>query len=273
MILASGLKMLNGKKKLSFEEYVDDAYGNYLISDKSAQWSYVGEAKSLSKRIKQHSREKSSTFYKNYTKLLSSINNNQGQLDLTDFKVQAIGTMVGRKEMEEFSIMNLPTNLNRFQKGKRSLFTGSVQTNIWNEIQPISSMIIDGGEIEISNSKNYQWFNAEVENKPGLYWIEHNSDGLIYIGESSNIFNRYVTHSKTTYFSALRRHIGENILGFELQTIKNKKRYFDAKEDPEVTNYLKKCTIRSVPVKFGRYELEEYLIRKFKPLLNRKENK
>ena len=122
-------------------------------------------------------------------------------------------------------------------------------------------------------STKYKWFDSNVKSTAGLYWVEHSTKGLIYIGESSNIFDRYETHSGTTYFSALRRHIGENILGFQLQTRKGKKRYFEDKEDLKVTDFLRKCTIKPCGVNFGRYELEEYLIRKYRPLLNRKENK
>ncbi|MGY8808652.1 MAG: GIY-YIG nuclease family protein, partial [Fidelibacterota bacterium] len=98
-------------------------------------------------------------------------------------------------------------------------------------------------------------------------------DGLIYIGESSNIYQRYKTHSGTTYFSALRRHIGTDILNFFLKSKNGRKRYFTDSEDSMVDIYLKKCKISYMKINFGRFELEEYLIRKYHPLLNRKENK
>ena len=66
LILASGLKILIEKSKTSFDDYYNDEYGNYLISDNSDKWNYIGEAKSLMKRLKQHSKERTSTFYKNY---------------------------------------------------------------------------------------------------------------------------------------------------------------------------------------------------------------
>ena len=54
---------------------------------------------------------------------------------------------------------------------------------------------------------------------------------------------------------------------------KGKKRYFTETEDKKVTEFLKTCKSIVFPVAFGRYELEEYLIKKHKPLLNRKDNK
>lgn len=107
----------------------------------------------------------------------------------------------------------------------------------------------------------------------GLYIVKDKSDKIIYIGESSNIGERIKTHSGRTYFSALRRHIGTDILGFELQEIKEKKRYFSEIEDRKVTEFLKTCKVTLFPVTLGRYEFEEYLIKKYRPLLNRKDNK
>ena len=121
----------------------------------------------------------------------------------------------------------------------------------------------------------FQFYSAEVKTFLLLpYIIVKNKNGeLIYIGESSNINERFKTHSGRTYFSALRRHIGTEILKFELQEIKGKKRYFSETEDRKVTEFLKTCKATLFPVAFGRYELEEYLIKKHRPLLNRKDNK
>lgn len=44
-------------------------------------------------------------------------------------------------------------------------------------------------------------------------------------------------------------------------------------EDKKVTEFLRTCKSTVFPVAFGRYELEEYLIKKHRPLLNRKDNK
>jgi len=273
LILASGIKMLIKKSKSSFEDFYLSEYGNYLITDKANKWKYIGEAKSLSNRLKQHSKESTSTFFKNYTKFQNDFHHLPNGLKISDFQISTILTKIGRKEIEEFGIVNIPTNLNKFQKGKRNKYTDSIGQNVWKDVQSNFTSLIEQGEKELLKSKEYKWFDAHVKSTAGLYWVEHSSIGLIYIGESSNIYDRYGTHSGATYFSALRRHIGENILGFRLQTRKGKKRYFEDDEDLKVTEFLRKCTIKPYGVNFGRYELEEYLIRKHKPLLNRKENK
>ena len=44
-------------------------------------------------------------------------------------------------------------------------------------------------------------------------------------------------------------------------------------ENKQINSYLDNCLLRTMKINFGRFELEEFLIRKHKPLLNRKENK
>lgn len=110
---------LKNQKRNSFHYDFENDYGNYLISDKNNIWNSTGEAKSLSKRLKQHSKEKTSTFYKNYLKLEKQKGNQKGLLKISDFEVRKIKAEIGRKELEEFGIVNIPANLNKFQLGKR----------------------------------------------------------------------------------------------------------------------------------------------------------
>lgn len=269
LILSAGLQILKKNKKKNFGTVCEDCYGNYLITDKNEKWSYTGEGKNLSNRINQHSKERSSTFYKNYIKLNTLSEN----LKLHDFDFRIINNSIGRKELEEFTIVNYTTNLNKFQKGKRELFNAKANLKLWTEVQENYLQIIKDGELQFNKSKYYNWHSAEINKGAGIYWIRHPKDGHIYIGESSDVFKRHVTHSGRTYFSAVRRNLGETILGFKLQTIKGRKRYFDNKEELQLTEYLNSCSIKTMLISFGRFELEEYMIRKHKPILNRKENK
>lgn len=270
-ILASGINVLQKSTVKNVLELPKLDYGNYLISKDRIK--YIGEAKDVSKRLKQHSKPNTSTFYKNYKKLTQSNLAIPPNLKIEDFQARQMPTIIGRKEIEEFGIVNIPTNLNRFQIGKRIKYAGKVNSGLWKEVQEESVDLLNQGEKTFLKNSLKNWFEINVPKSPGLYWVEHPKYSLIYIGESSNIFERWQVHSGKTYFSALRRHIGENILDFELKTQKGKKRFFTDKEDFKVTDFLKKATIRVMPVNFGRYELEEYVIRTHKPLLNRKENK
>ena len=70
----------------------------------------------------------------------------------------------------------------------------------------------------------------------------------------------------------MRRHIATEILSFELKEINGKKKYVTDQEDKNVTEYLRGTTATFHPISFGRYELEEHLIQKHRPFLNRKDN-
>lgn len=270
-ILSDGLFLLKSRPIVDFSDVTDKGFGNYLISlDKKP--FYIGEAKELLTRIKQQSKPTTSTFYKNYQKAVKT-NQLLKQIDIDKFKIQFISTKIGRKEIEEFGIVNLPTRLNSFQLDKRKKFEIKKQNGLWEQVQNEFKDLLKQGENKLFKSIFYPWFSLTTISNAGLYLVRDKSDKLMYIGESSDVGERITTHSGRTYFSALRRHIGTEILGYELKEINKKKRYFTDLEDKKVTDFLRTCKSTVFPVNFGRYELEEYLIKKHRPLLNRKDNK
>ena len=267
-ILLDGINELRKSNKLHSFNDVSLFPGNYLISHDGKPY-YIGESKNLKKRLKKQLNPKSSTFYKNYL----NIPYKDTLIEINDFDLQVLVHKIGRKEIEEFGIVNLETNLNKFQKGKRKRISGNPNKGIWGKVQINADNILSEGESKLLNIDPVEWYNADVPVNAGIYYVENIVDGLIYVGESSNINERYNTHSKNTYFSALRRHIGTDILGFELKEIKKKRRYFSESENRQIDLYLKNCLLRAMKINFGRFELEEFLIHKHKPFLNRKENK
>jgi len=271
IILSDGLFKLKTRPYQLFSDIEHNGFGNYLISHNKTNY-YVGEGKELSKRLKQQFKPTTSTFYKNLMKLPKT-NKAISNIAIDAFKVQAIATDIGRKEIEEFGISNLPTHLNRFQLDKRKLHNIADQDGLWDKVQKAKTDILLQAEQEILNRKFSLWFDCNAEKTAGLYIVRSKFDKLIYIGESSDICERHKSHSSTTYFSALRRHIGTEVLNFKLQERNGKKKYFEVLEDKKVTEYLKTCKAIFYPTHFGRYELEEFLIKKHRPLLNRKDNK
>jgi predicted GIY-YIG superfamily endonuclease len=270
-ILSDGLFKLKTRPYQLFSDIEYNGFGNYLISHNKTNY-YVGEGKEINKRLKQQFKPTTSTFYKNLIKLQKT-NKAIGNIAINAFRVQAIATDIGRKEIEEFGISNLPTILNRFQLDKRKQHNVADQNGLWDKVQKEKDEILLQAEQEILKGKFNLWFDCNVAKVAGLYIVRNKLDKLIYIGESSDIFDRFNTHSKTTYFSALRRHIGTEILNFELHERNGKKKYFEISEDQKVTEFLKSCKATFYPTHFGRYELEEFLIKKHRPLLNRKDNK
>jgi len=269
-ILSDGLNKLKSSPYYGFSYIAEKNPGNYLISLNRVPY-YIGEAKELSKRIKQQSKPATSTFYKNYQKFVK--NRLIPKVSIDKFNIQCIPTFIGRKEIEEFGIVNLLTRLNSFQLDKRGEFKIANHKGLWDRVQQNFESFLKEGESKILRTNFIPWFDLSISSSAGLYLVKNKSDKLIYIGESSDVGERITTHSGRTYFSALRRHIGTEILGYKLQEINGKKRYFSISEDTRITDFLKTCKATTFKVSFGRFELEEYLIKRYRPLLNIKDNK
>lgn len=238
--------------------------GNYLIS-LAGKPMYVGEARDCRKRLSQQMDERRSTFYKNYSGL-----GGDSIEPISSFAIQTITVAFGRKEIEDFGIVNLPAPLNRFQLGKRAIQPSANSTERWMRLQELSADLLSQGADRCEVIDFRLWAMATAPDSSGLYLIRSPHGEIIYVGESSDVNARFRTHGGRTYFSAVRRNLGVDVLGFELQTIKGKKRYFSDDEDGRVTSYLGQCSIGFFPVSVGRYELEEHLIAKHRPILNRK---
>lgn len=244
-------------------------FGNYLITHQDKPY-YIGEAKDIRARLKQQFKPTTSTFYKNFQKLLKT-NQALRPIPIDSFSVRFMATNIGRKEIEDFGIVNLATPLNKFQIGKRLKANLKKQNGLWDKVQEQKDELLKQGEHLVFKQKYSLWFDTSPKSTAGIYIVKDKSQ-IIYIGESSDISERHNTHSSTTYFSALRRHIATEILNFELKEKNGKKKYLNTQEDKRVTDYLRGTTATFYPVSFGRYELEEYLIKKHRPLLNRKDN-
>jgi predicted GIY-YIG superfamily endonuclease len=274
--LAEGLSKLLVGSYCEFGGNYPKEQGNYVISY-SGMPLYIGEARKLDERLKGHYR--GSTFYKNY-KEKSSMLNLPSELSMDDFSHQCLLTPIARKEIEEFGIVNLPAPLNKFQKGKRERFSPGPSTRSWDNTQKRADELLEQGEREVLSQKPLPWNQVRMRSVPGIYLI-FNQDELIYIGESTDLAERYETHSSRTRFSAFRRQVATEILSFKLKTKKelgyastdSKRNFVAESEDNEINRYINKCRVIAIPVYFGRLELEEHLIKNNRPLLNRKGNR
>ncbi len=263
-LLSEGIFRLLQASAASPESVREAWPGNYLIS-RDNNPLYIGEASSLAARIKIQFDERRSTFYKNYLKI-----NLESAVGIREFQLRLIETRIGRMEIEDFGIANLGTSLNRFQLGKRQPAAMATGCANWDALQDRAADLIRTGA-DLCLEQSFQpWRSGQTDATAGIYLIKNSDGQIIYVGESSDIFTRYRTHSATTYFSAVRRNLGCDILGYTLQTRNGKKRYFDDHEDQAVSDYLDGCAIAFCPVALGRYEVEEHLIRKLRPALNRK---
>lgn len=265
-ILAEGIHHLRAQPFLRSDEVTLDGPGNYLISLDGVP-VYVGEAMDVRQRLKTQFDAKRSTFYKTFLASGPGI-----PRDIGEFQVQAMATEFGRKEIEDFGIVNVPTRLNKFQKNKRPVIAPSNESETWALIQEAChGLLTDGAEGYMARPR-VPWFKATPPEAPGLYGLWREGDDTpLYVGETSDLANRYKTHSSNTYMSALRRHVGAVILGLELRDKNGKKnREFTEVDDRKVDAYLKNSRYSWMAVGLGRCELEDCLIQLTLPALNRK---
>lgn len=263
-LLAEGVCRLSRSSPVSPAEVHETFPGNYLVSEATTP-RYIGEASVISARVKTQFDERRSTFYKNYLRFTTV-----DAIAISEFKLRFIRTEIGRKEIEDFGIANLRTPLNKFQIGKRQICPPAEDHAKWDAVQDRASELVKFGAAQCLEQRFHQWRDGKSQSTAGLYLIRNSAGTIIYVGESSDIFARFQTHSSRTYFSAVRRNLGSDILGYHLQTRKGKKRYFEDSEDLSVSEYLRECSIAFCPVALGRYEVEEHLIEKLRPILNRK---
>lgn len=263
-LLSSGLAALISSDYVMPLEVSEIGAGVYLMT-LSGNPVYIGEAKNLRSRLKQQFTPKTSTFYKNY----SQSHDGSPPEPIAAFKLQILRTSIGRKELEEFGIVNLATPLNRFHRDKRRRVDMSdAAISDWDAVQSNSSYILNDGDSILHAQPTARWASSTPVEKPGMYLVYNPDETLIYIGESSNIQERHMTHSGRTYFSALRRNIGRDIFGFEY--VPGKKKQFHPEHDAQVSSFLNSCLMSSMAIEFGRLELEEHLIQRLQPVLNRK---
>ena len=127
--------------------------GNYLISLRSEIF-YVGEAKNLASRVRQQFVAKTSTFYKTYAKRVAD------PAPIGAFRVRYMETAVGRKEVEEFGIVNAACSLNKFQRGKRDMAAAAANSAIWSEVQRQHATIIAQGQATVLSAPFYPWVKS-----------------------------------------------------------------------------------------------------------------
>ena len=268
-ILADGILKLKDCDTCKPLDISHSDFGNYLISHQDKLY-YIGEGRDIRARIKQQFKPTTSTFYKNFQKFLQT-NQALRPIPIDSFSIRYMVTNIGRKEIEDFGIVNFATPLNKFQIGKRLKTELKKQNGLWDKVQSQKAELLKQGEEIVFKQKFSSWFDTDAKSTAGLYIVKDKTQ-IIYIGESSDISERHSTHSSTTYFSALRRHIATEVLDFELKEKNGKKKYLTDSEDKKVTDFLRGTVATFHPVSFGRYELEEHLIKKHRPLLNRKDN-
>ena len=100
----------------------------------------------------------------------------------------------------------------------------------------------------IPETEELSWADRKSSPKEAGIYLIYKDGELVYIGETSNIYDR-LTHHENGNGSALKEKI-ENYTGIE------------------PTSYLMSCTLKTIPIKLGRLEVEKYLISRYNPIYN-----
>jgi excinuclease UvrABC nuclease subunit len=120
----------------------------------------------------------------------------------------------------------------------------------------------------IKYTPSTEWFK-EIPSEAGVYAFFKN-DKIIYIGETGSLRSR-IKDSTRTVNHTLRRTIGKrrykNIKGYLEAT--SYKRFPDHIET-KINKYMNSIYIVFIPVSFGRSEIEEYIVDRYRPIYNNK---
>lgn len=126
--------------------------------------------------------------------------------------------------------------------------------------------------LSADNKQNVQLTNEWSKKIPvdaGIYAF-FDQEKMVYVGEFGSLRGR-LNDLRRTVNHTLRRSIGEerfsDVEGYKKATSKRK---FPDHIEKMVETYLCSLRVSVLPVAFGRTEIEEYLISKYKPTFNNK---
>ena len=166
MLLSYGLKQLNASKVFPWGSGYVDGPGVYLFIEGSKKL-YIGESLSIPKRLKQHCEGGvRSTFLKNYAEEIHGSKEMWAIQDTLahskeNVQLQSLWVDIARKELEEFGMVNFPTVLNKFHKGKRDRYrTDSQDDDLWDNIQNQAIDIIKEGAKIVKDLSPKPWING-----------------------------------------------------------------------------------------------------------------
>ena len=233
---------------------------------------YVGQAADVQKRLGTHL----SLGKKGLPRRFAEKGGLDGTIDAqaiarhlrSEPRVRLLETRFGRKELEEFLMVTPGARLNlahrkRYQKHK---IADLPSPKAWIGCQRTAVGILSISRQHCEDLTRSEWENAQPPSAAGIYLVWRHGE-LVYLGQSHNLKERYDTHSTRTRFSALRRSIGTVRLSHTF--VPGKKWHFIETADEDVNQFLRSCKYACLPIALGRLEIEELLISKMTPQLNK----
>jgi predicted GIY-YIG superfamily endonuclease len=226
---------------------------------------YVGESTSVSWRVDQH-RDPGSPFMAApaATGLEQPDTFVSGRL-----RIRALPAEIGRLELEEAAIACLRPTVNRMRRVSRpAIAYDGATTDLWQGVQEDARRLLREGVEAAVVVSPVRWVGATPPRGAGVYIVRDANGGPLYVGESDALAERLRTHTGSrSYFSALRRHVGTEVLG--LAFAPDVRRGFSPADESAISTYLSRCSVAILPLAFGRWELERELVHDLRPALNR----
>ena len=259
-VLASGLKDLVTQRAGAWGSASLHGPGVYAFAD-GVETVYVGESTSVSWRIGQHRGPALS--------LIASLAASGVMDPAARIQIRSLAADVGRLELEEFAIACLRPSLNRMRRRSRTaLVYETASPDLWRAVQVDAGSLLRAGVRAALKVPPARWKSMQPPPGSGLYVLRNANDQPLYVGESDAVGERLRTHAGSrSYFSALRRHVGIDLLG--LAFAPNVKRGFSPADEASISAFLATCSIAILPLALGRWELERELVHELRPTLNR----
>jgi predicted GIY-YIG superfamily endonuclease len=263
-VLASGLNDLMSQPRSSWGPVNLHTAGVYAFSDGDAI-IYVGESTSVSWRVGQHHDPRSRLM----ATLLAAGVADPDAYAASRLTIRVLPVELGRLELEELAIACLRPSVNLMRRDSRTVLAyADVPTDLWRRVQSGSDRLLKAGVSAVLEVPAAPWKAMRPSVGAGLYILRHSKGKALYVGETDALGERLGIHrGARSYFSALRRHVGTELLG--LAFAPNVRRGFSPEEEARISAYLTTCTIAIVPLAFGRWELERELVGEMRPVLNR----
>jgi predicted GIY-YIG superfamily endonuclease len=263
-VLASGLRDLLGQRATSWGQVDAQTAGVYVVADEDVT-IYVGESTFIARRVAQH-RDAAS----NMTAALRVRGVPDPGADVSArLRIRTQPVEIGRLELEEFAIACLRPSMNKMRRASRSAFAyADADPDLWRRVQYDCATLLHEGVSVGCDVPSVSWSAMRPPTDPGVYILRNAEGAALYVGETDALAERLGTHAgERSYFSALRRHVGTELLGLAFAT--NVRRGFSPPDESAITAFLATCSIAILPLSFGRWELERELVHELQPALNR----
>lgn len=263
-VLASGLKDLMSQPPSPWGPLNLHTAGAYVFSEGDAI-VYFGESASVSWRVGQHRNPRSRLM----AALLAGGVADPDAHAASRLTIRAFSVELGRLELEEFGIACLRPSVNLMRRDSRTaLAYVDAATDLWRRVQSDSGRLLKAGVSAALEVPAVPWKAMRPPVGAGLYILRDSKRKALYVGETDALGERLGTHGVArSYFSALRRHVGTELLG--LAFAPNVRRGFSPADEARISAHLSTCTIAIMPLAFGRWELERELVGEMRPVLNR----